>query len=58
MLAAQRCANWCTAHDWCGAFYLAWQDDHCHLIPQRESGDEHMQVYDYLGELRALLMFA
>lgn len=52
--ATKLCANWCGAHEWCGAFYLSlpFQDGgRCHLVDRRESqGEEHVATYGGVGE--------
>ena len=53
--ATKLCANWCGAHEWCGAFYLSlpFQDGgRCHLVDRRESqGEEHVATYGGVGGL-------
>ena len=53
--ATKLCANWCGAHDWCGAFYLSlpFQDGgKCHMVDRRESeGEEHVAVYGGVGNI-------
>jgi hypothetical protein len=59
-LATKMCANYCSTHDWCGAFFLSLPNmdgGKCHLVHHSETtGDQHIVTYHGIGEPRFYLL--